>query len=427
VSWDEVQVFIQRLNQKTGGNYRLPTEAEWEYAARGGSRQIDNPSLYSGSSSLDQVGWSSENSEGQVHPVGMKSPNALGLYDMSGNVWEWCSDYYGMYSDKVQNNPTGAKKGVAKVARGGCYSALSNMCRVTVRKSIFQDSGDEIVGFRLAMSDDREAQAADAAKRAEQERIAAEKAAADEAKRAEMDRAAAEKEAADAAKRAEMDRVAAEKAAAEEAKRAEQDRIAAEKAAADAAKRAEQDRIAAEKIVMHMEKATRRQEKLSSLQPSVFLTLNTAFTSMPQWSYGFKVGTVRVVGWYFSAMSNFNMRGAFNKFDNHHYYELTGKSKTSYLEGQIGLVVRPCKVLSLHLGAGFGYRTYNLETNQGWRNLTTRCYYGPTASLGVMFHIKCVVLSAEVTGMVYNFNTRNDVMNSLGAKVGVGFCLPYQR
>ena len=450
VSWDDVQVFIKRLNQRTGKNYRLPTEAEWEYAARGGNLQGETPFVYSGSGDIQSVAWFYENSEDKPHEVGSKQPNALGLYDMSGNVWEWCGDYYELYSDKAQQNPTGASKGISRVTRGGCYTGVATQCRVTTRKGVFQGNKDATTGFRLALDDDREARAAEAARKAEEERLAAEraaqkerqaaeKAAAESAKKteqeriatekaAEQERLAAERAATEAAKKAEQERIAAERAAEQERiaaeKAAEQERLAAERAAAEAAKKAEQERIAAEKEAAHQAKVAARKERLGSLPLATFLTLNTAYTSMPQWSYGFKVGTVRVVGWYFSAMTNFNYKGAFSPFKENQHYELTGSSKTTYLEGQLGLVIRPCRPLSIHIGAGFAYRTLNYESDDGWHYYPKRNYYGPTASFGFMFHIKGFVISAEATGLAYNLNPSNSTKYAVGARAGIGFCLP---
>jgi formylglycine-generating enzyme required for sulfatase activity len=105
VSWDEAQKFILKLNDATGKKYRLPTEAEWEYAARGGNKSKGY--LFSGSNTLDDVAWYEENNGKKTHPVGTKTPNELGIHDMSGNVWEWCSDWYGDYSSLPQTNPKG--------------------------------------------------------------------------------------------------------------------------------------------------------------------------------------------------------------------------------------------------------------------------------------------------------------------------------
>ena len=177
----------------------------------------------------------------------------------------------------------------------------------------------------------------------------------------------------------------------------------------------------AERAAVRQQKAAERKARLDSLPQTFFFTLNAAYTSMPQWSYGFKIGTVKVVGWYFSAMTNFQYKGAFSPFQPNGHYVLTGLSKTTYLGGQLGLVIRPCKPLSLHLGAGFGYRTLNLESDQGWHHYPKRTYYGPTASLGVMFHIRGFVFSAEATGMAYNLNRINDMKYAWGARVGIGY------
>jgi formylglycine-generating enzyme required for sulfatase activity len=134
VAWgDVVETFISRLNALTGKNYRLPTEAEWEYAARGG---IHNSTYnYSGSNTRTEVGWQLENNFGRPAPVGQKKPNALGIYDMSGNVWEWCSDWYSAsyYKTSPTDNPTGPPSGTAYVRRGGSWSSDGGWSRVTAR------------------------------------------------------------------------------------------------------------------------------------------------------------------------------------------------------------------------------------------------------------------------------------------------------
>jgi formylglycine-generating enzyme required for sulfatase activity len=133
VSWDDAQKFIAKLNARTGKNYRLPTEAEWEYAARGGSQSRGYK--YSGSNNIDEVAWCGGNSGRTTHPVGKKKPNELGIYDMSGNVWEWCQDWYGPYNGEAQTDPTGAKTGQYRVYRGGSWISDAGRARVSNRNS----------------------------------------------------------------------------------------------------------------------------------------------------------------------------------------------------------------------------------------------------------------------------------------------------
>jgi len=150
VSWFEIQVFIRRLNEVTGKNYRLPTEAEWEYAARGGTQS--QGCMYSGSNNLYNVAWFKDNSADCTHPIGSKKSNELGIYDMSGNVSEWCSDLYGSYSVSEQQNPKGSSSGSSRVCRGGSWYNPSKNLSVSSRDSNKPDDYYSIIGFRLACS-----------------------------------------------------------------------------------------------------------------------------------------------------------------------------------------------------------------------------------------------------------------------------------
>jgi formylglycine-generating enzyme required for sulfatase activity len=150
VSWNDVQDFIRRLNAQTGKNYRLPTEAEWEYAAKGG--KSSKGYTYSGSNDLNSVAWNIDNSESKTHAVGGKQANELGVYDMTGNVWEWCSDWYGTYNNYYgETNSTGASTGQARVLRGCCCRNDSFKCRTAERFRGKLDSRLNGIGFRLVL------------------------------------------------------------------------------------------------------------------------------------------------------------------------------------------------------------------------------------------------------------------------------------
>ena len=151
VSWKDCQKFITKLNRLTGKNFRLPTEAEWEYAARGGNKSRGY--RYSGSNTIDDVAWYENDALSQTHPVGTKQPNELEIYDMTGNVMEWCQDWYGSYSSSPQVNPTGAASGSYRVVRGGGWSDSARGCRTSDRDFISPGGRSSDLGLRLVLSE----------------------------------------------------------------------------------------------------------------------------------------------------------------------------------------------------------------------------------------------------------------------------------
>ena len=150
ISWIDCQEFIRKINSVSGKSFRLPTEAEWEYAARGG--KYSRNYLYSGSDNISDVAWYKDNSGGVTHPVGLKQPNELGLFDMSGNVNEWCQDWFGAYSSSPKNNPIGAETGNCRVGRGGWFNITWNNLSV-FRNFCPPNKFGKNLGFRLVLSE----------------------------------------------------------------------------------------------------------------------------------------------------------------------------------------------------------------------------------------------------------------------------------
>lgn len=152
ISWNDATAYCNWLSEKTGKKYRLPTEAEWEFAARGGIRS--RGFKYAGGNDLNDVAWYGENGNNQTHVVGSKRPNELGLFDMTGNVWEWCSDFFkaDYYYNSPKWNPTGAETTSFRVRRGGAWGVNGKFCRVAYRFNSRQGDRINNLGFRLARS-----------------------------------------------------------------------------------------------------------------------------------------------------------------------------------------------------------------------------------------------------------------------------------
>jgi formylglycine-generating enzyme required for sulfatase activity len=150
VSWNQVQEFLKKLNDLTGKEYRLPTEAEWEYAARGGEKSQGH--RYSGAYNINDVAWYSGNSGNKPNHVGLLRPNELGIYDMSGNVWEWCYDWFAPYTNSPETNPKGPETGDGRVVRGGSWFGFIGACRLTFRGFDDPANSRSYIGFRVVLS-----------------------------------------------------------------------------------------------------------------------------------------------------------------------------------------------------------------------------------------------------------------------------------
>ena len=153
ISYEQAKQFIQKLNEYSGLPFRMPTEAEWEYAACGGA--FSNNYTYSGSYVADKVAWHRDNANGTMHPIATLAPNELGLYDMSGNVWEWCSDYYGSYPYENGDNPIGPQTGTKRVVRGGSFTYEAVYARCKARNCLPETNQSLAVGLRLAISESK--------------------------------------------------------------------------------------------------------------------------------------------------------------------------------------------------------------------------------------------------------------------------------
>ena len=156
VSWEEAVQFTLLLSQMTGRRFRLPTEAEWEYAARGGAKGKATPYAGFERADLDRCCWYCVNGNGRTHPVGQLQPNELGLYDMSGNVAEWCADWVAEYAAGEQTDPQGPRDGESRVLRGGHYNSTSSACTVYDRGWYLPNAKYEFYGFRLVMEQPQE-------------------------------------------------------------------------------------------------------------------------------------------------------------------------------------------------------------------------------------------------------------------------------
>ena len=181
---------------------------------------------------------------------------------------------------------------------------------------------------------------------------------------------------------------------------------------------AEVERLSSDNVVfkVHVESLSKRERWL---QPSTFFTVNGAYSPAPQWSYGFSIGQVKRWGWYVTAMSNFQFHGLGHRIQPNTHYDMTGKSSTTRISLTSGVVLRTCNVLSLRLGAGFGYRTQSLQTTDDkWYTYPYRTFIGVDAEFGMMWHIKYILLTTDVTTINFKY---------IEGKIGIGFYMKHKK
>jgi len=150
LNYNDAVAYCNWLGETYGGDWRLPTEAQWEFAARGGTKSKGY--AFSGSDDIDEVAWFDDNAGSKTQTVGSKKPNELGIYDMTGNVWEWCLDWHDHYSTAAKTNPKGPKSGKARMLRGGSWYSSAKDCRVASRGNMAPEYRDDTDGFRVVLS-----------------------------------------------------------------------------------------------------------------------------------------------------------------------------------------------------------------------------------------------------------------------------------
>ena len=338
VSWNEIQIFIAKLNQLTGKHYRLPTEAEWEYAARGGMKTTSNQ--YSGSNNISEVACNKDKSNRAVACGSLKA-NELGIYDMSGNAMEWCHDrYVASYSFERLTDPEGPENGSERVLRGGSYLNGEKECRNSARSHDHPSADNADYGFRLVLSS----------------HIISGYEAAKEDKPAK-----AEKE---------------KKSSKSEAPQRE-------------------TQVTTKSETKYTDKANTTYD-LFTLNFSYDVThgLPKKFDS-DDFSIGFRYGQYKTVGMYFNLMLGTNFNGYKTKYDSNKfdYTSHTSKSRASITAG---LMIKVCDPLALYAGAGLGYRSINTQTPDGkWHCMSPGSMLGCDVDMGLVLNLGGFALTLE--------------------------------